>query len=573
MMRSLLSALALTLALGALPSCDALDPTSFERIRQSSEIVIARSPGGGNGATGFGAVLLGFGTSLPDTAMPARPVRASRFAVSGGASGPYAVYAAFDEHVVDARTTSGLLVTAGPDARYTGCVAAQFCGEGSSISFAETDVWHQDAATTRQGCVIVPSGSAIVDSRTGDHREQVQIRCEPSSSQVQPIDVPVERVNFGVSATSLPDEHPLGAAIFGAPGDARGNGGLYRLDDYPLNGFVRVDLAGTPPGAGIGRTMASAALADGTILLATGASDRPDDPLVVVATLDTTGTAVLRACLRGHGTRYGSSLAFGDFDEDGVPDLAIGAGVWQPEQLASQHVDQPIDLFSGDALVRGRALGCELPPATPLSPARTLPCASDTSAGFVCAAGTQDTYTGFGASIAAGDVNADGHVDLVVGAPLSNVRAAGAGVVRVFAGGGDFASLGEGTAERRATLTYSSIATGARLGAAVSLVPGVDRFEIVAGAPGASRVALFLCSGIVGDRPQDFAGRSVTHGCVLTALAGPGADAGTGGDAGGPRDAGTDAGAVRDAGTDAGDDAARPPAQDAGDVDADVDAG
>lgn len=554
-------------ALTGLAACDALDPTSFDRIRQSSEIVVAQNPSGGNGATGFGGVLLGFGTTLPDTVTPSRLLRASRFAVSAGASGPYSVFPVFDESVLDQRSTTGLYVTAGPSPRYNGCVAAQFCGVGSSVSFAATPVWHQDAASTRYGCVIVPSGNAIVDGRLGTFHEQVQVRCEPSSMSIQPIDVPAERVELGASATSLPADHPLGAAIFGAPLDNSGDGRLYRLEDYPINGFIGVDLLGTPVGAGIGRVMSSVALADGTILLATTGHGRPDDPVVVVATIDPGGAATLRACLRGHGTQFGSALAFGNFDADGVPDLAIGAGVWSSELAGSQHVDQPIALYSGGQLINGRALGCEDPPATPLAPARTLACASDPSAGFACAATTNDSYTGFGSSLAAADVNGDMHDDLIIGAPLANVRGGGAGVVEVLAGGTSFDALG---ATDHAFLTYSSVGAGAHLGAAVSTVPGVDRAEIVAGAPGASHVAVFFCSGLRGDRPQDFAGMAgVTHGCVIAPRVTADVDAGRPTfDGGTPVDAGTDAGAS-DGGDDAGDVDAG--AQDA-DVDADVDA-
>ena len=554
----------------ALAGCDALDPTSFDRISGTAEIVVASSPGGGNGATGFGAVLVGFGTSVPDAVASGRRVRASRYAVSSGAGGPYSVFAVFDESVLDAHSTTGLFVTAGPDARYSGCVAGQFCGPGSSVSVATTAIWHQDASTTRSGCVIVPSGNAVTDSRTGERHEQFQVRCEPTSTSIQPMTVPVEQVELGVSATSLPVDHPLGAAIFGAPGDAGGNGALYRVDDYPINDFIRVPMSGTPVGAGLGRTLASTTLADGTVLLATGGRGRPDDPVVVVATLDPAGgPAVVRACLRGHGTRFGSALAFGNFDGDGVPDLAIGAGVWQLEEVSSQHVDQPIVLYSGGALTNGRAMGCEDPPTTTVPPARTLDCLNDAAMGAHCAAGTSDAYTGFGASLATGDVNADGRDDLIVGVPLSSVRSAGGGTVLVLVGGASFDALG---ATEHSFLTYSSQSGSANLGATVATVPGVDRAEIVAGAPGAGRVAVFFCSGVRGDRPEDFAGvAGVTHGCVVGARPQADVDSGTTPIDAGTRDGGMDAG-VPDAGdVDVG--AADAGADDGGEIDAGTDAG
>jgi hypothetical protein len=561
-----------TAAVLALGACDALDPTSFDRLRQTSEIVVSGSPGGGTGSTGFGAVLLGFGTTLPDSVTPTRLVRASRYAASSGSGGAYSVFPAFDEGILDQRSTTGLYPSATAGPRYNGCVNAQFCGVGSSISFAAAAMWRQDAATTRFGCVIVPSGNAIVDSRAGEHHEQVQIRCEPTSTQIQPIDVPVERVEFGASATSLPVDHPLGAVIFGAPGDQSGDGALFLLDDYPVSGFTRIGLTGVPVGAGLGRTLASVALADGTILLATGGRGRPDDPVVVVATLDPAGgAAVVRACLRGRGTRFGSALTFGNFDGDAIPDLVIGAGVWASEDIGSQHVDQPLALYSGGQLVNGRAQGCEDPPSTTLAPARMIACENDARAGFTCAASSNDTYVGFGASLATGDINGDGRDDLIVGAPLANIRAAGAGAVEVLAGGTSFDAIGTSD---HSFLTYSSIGAGARLGAAVATVPGVDRSEIVSGAPGNGRVAIFFCSGLRGDRPEDFTGMTgITHGCVLGPRSRADVDAGTiaPSDAGVRMDAGDDADV--DAG-DAGDDAGTMnDAGDDADVDADTDAG
>lgn len=555
-------------------SCDAADPASWARVRDDAEIVVVGGAGGGTGATGFGAVLLGFGTTMPDLGHGTRLLRASRFAASGGAGGPYSVFPAFDEYVVDSRTTTGPVPSVGHDPRYNGCVAAQFCGDGSSVSFAATAVWHQDPTTTRTGCVVVPSGNALIDSRLGDHHEQVHVRCEPTSAQIQTIDVPVERVELGASAASLPTDHPLGVAIFGAPGDAMGNGRLYRLDDYPVIGFIPVDLPGTPVGAGLGRTLASVALADGSILLATAGDGRPDDPVVVVATLDPAGGTVVRACLRGRGTRFGSALAFGDFDADGAPDLAVGAGVWLSEQAGTQHADQPVAIYAGSDLLGGRARGCEDPPATSLAPARSIDCLGDPTVGFTCASTTNDAYAGFGASLAVADLNADMRDDLVIGVPLSNVHAGGAGVLVVLAGGTSFDAIGR---DDHAIVTYSSIGTGAHFGATVSTVPGVDRAEIVAGAPGAGHVALVFCSGLRGDRPQDFAGMSgVTHGCVLGAHPQHDVDASSPTfDAGPPVDAGVDASRVDAGGLDAGDvDAAGVDAgDDAGGLDADVDSG
>lgn len=547
---------------GALAACTAADPTAFNSFRDTTAIVVS------HGAMDYGTVLVGYDTIVPHTTTPGRFLRASRYAASGGPGTGYSIYGAFDEITIDQRTTQGLRPAAGPDPRINGCGSTQSCGAGSSASIAAMPLWHQDATTTRYGCVVVPSGNVLVDSRGGQYHEQVHVRCESSFTSVEPIQVPVEGADFGASAASLPPEHPLGVALFGAPGDASGAGGLYRLDDHPRRGFTRVDLPGTPSSAGLGAVLAAAPLDDGSLIVATTGFGRPGDPVVVAMTIDPAGTATLRACLRGRGARYGSALAFGDLDGDGTPDLAVGAGVGQLALVGAEGPDLPIQLFDGTDLVAASAAGCEDPPATRVSPVHTLECTSDVSRGYLCASGPEQSYTGFGAAITMADVDVDGHQDLIVGAPFASVRVGSGGAVLVLGGGGSFDSIG---AVEHSVLTYSSVAGNAHLGSTVATVQGADRREIVAGAPGQRSIVLFYCSDIPGDRVSDFVGMpGVTHGCVVGPTLHDDVDANVV-----PMDAGTveiDAAQEDDAATP--DDAASDDADvDAGDDAGDVDAG
>ncbi len=548
--------------------CTAADPTAFNAFRDTTAIVVS------HGAPDYGTVLVGYDTLVPDATTPGRLLRASRYAASGGPGTGYSIFGAFDEVVLDQRTTLGLRPAAGPDPRINGCAGSQSCGEGSSASIAAMPLWHQDATVTRYGCVVVPSGNVLVDSRGGQYHEQVHVRCESSSSSIEPLEVPVEGVDFGASAASLPPEHALGVALFGAPGDASRAGSLYRLDDYPRKGFSRVDLAGTPPGAALGSVLAATGLADGSVLVATTGFGRAGDPVVVALTIDASGQGTLRACLRGRGARFGSALAFGDLDGDGTPDLAVGAGVSQLVLVGAESQDLPIQLYDGSELVAASAAGCEDPPSSTLSPAHALECASDVSRGYLCATDPQRSYTAFGASLAIADVDVDGFQDLIVGAPYASTRVGGGGAVLVLGGTGHFDTIGS---MEHSVLTYSSVTGNAHLGTVVATVQGADRREIVAGAPGQRSLVLFYCSDIPGDRVADFVGMpGVTHGCVVApsphgdvdASVQP-MDAGVGAVDAAMDDAAMDDAAADDAGQDDAaidDDAAR--GDDAGEVDA-----
>ena len=88
------------------------------------------------------------------------------------------------------------------------------------------------------------------------------------------------------------------------------------------------------------------------------------------------------------GGRYGHRLVAGDFDDDGFADLAVGAPGEDPTVPGTGAIEL---LFGGsDGLTTERARTIERP---------------------------DDDYFGFGRRLRTGHVNADRHLDLVVGAP------------------------------------------------------------------------------------------------------------------------------------------------------------
>lgn len=567
-----LTLLSLTSLLGA--GCDAnwWDPSRFPPLTEQAPVFVTRDPGEGDFPLGrYGSVVVGYDTLLPDLAVVipgsgAPNLSASRFAVSGGFSSPYYVWRGFEDRAISDVSTTGMRPRVDATAIYDACRDREYCGDGASASLAAFDVYPGGLNRSGDdfGCIAAPAGTV---GAMGVMNERLNIRCETESTTILPVDVP-DGIDFGASGAGLPAlrdggcaprPHPVGFALFGAPRASDQTGALFVLTSVPE--VHEVDLTGLtlPANSSLGAEMAAHVLDGSRVLVAVSARSEEGlaDPKVVVVELfaDASGlTAEVLACLGGAGASegFGRALAIGDLDDDGSPEIAVGGGT--PVEATSGVPEEPIHLFSYAALAGGRLVGCggDTPPA----PVRSVECRD--VAGLTCsdASITDRTATGFGGSLAIGDIDGDGIGDLVTGVPFGRVNGISSGGVVTLAGASTLAMLGVGEG-RQAVVAPSNARSGMLLGFAVSTMRGTDRDEIVAGAPGAAMASIFFCSGLRGDRPADLTDEAgLSHGCVVSATPGrppicTGRDAGMSIDAGVPSDAGD---------------------LDAGDFDADLDA-
>lgn len=453
-------------ALLALAACD---PTVFDTLERDAPVVIVSTPGGTAGA--FGSRLVGYEATVRGT-----PV--SRYATAGGEGTSFHVFFGFEGDGDDA----GFRVT--DAASFSGCDSNE-CMVGLGESIAPFPEW-TGAGGTFHGCVAVAGSSG-----------QIQVRCEDQVPNYQAVMGPVGE-RLGASAAGIDRAgHDAGVAVIGAPGAVGGDGALYRLPDGG-GAPIAIDLAAAmaPAGGQIGTTLAIATTSDRALVFATRAAYAADVQRVIVGTLDVddadVATVTIHACLEGP-RGLGGALAWGDLDGDSTPELVVGR--------SEEASDARVDVYDGADLtgVTDCAAGSVQP-----TPVVSLGCEDVIEAGgpVACPAG------GLGSALAIGDLDADGDGDLVIGAPGASPYArSGAGAVVVLAGTEPLTDVGE----VRAVLTHSSQAAGDRLGTAVTTLRGRGRHEILAGAPGGSHVALFACSGIPGDRPED---RDGERGCL-----------------------------------------------------------
>lgn len=183
----------------------------------------------------------------------------------------------------------------------------------------------------------------------------------------------------------------------------------------------------------------------------------------------------------------GSAVAVGDFDNDGYDDLAVGV----PDE------DYPNAADAGQVYVY-KGTSARLVPWRILSQGQV--------------GGAIEAGDGFGTALAAGDVDADGFDDLVVGWPGEDVAVGGvdrvdAGAAAIFKG--SKGGLAGGELWTQLTDGAGTPEAGDRFGAAVAISSSASRSLVVIGAPGdrnPSRAGGTIASGAVFLFPHDFNG-------------------------------------------------------------------
>lgn len=414
-------------------------PTEFEDLRGEASTYAYEAPSGYPNS-GFGERVVAYAGTLDGVAV-------TRVGGNAGADSPFVVYPLLEGENLDLETP-----------RLNGCEDGFRCDEGAGASLFGMPRW-----AGREMCIGVPSPT------TGE----IRFRCEDDITDSPAAVRGTGGEGLGEASAALGVDHPFGRAVLGAPGGA---GAVYRLPDGSPP--VRVDLTfAEGVGRGLGRAVAIASLDADSVVIAAGAPVGDTKRVVVaVADVDDTGavTTSVRGCLDASTAGWGAALAIADIDADGLPDIVVGSG-------DGEGRSDVVRVYSGADMPATETCDGSWTPAVDV--------ACPNVEGIDC-------RSRFGVTLAAGDLDADGRSEILVGAPDSRVDGEdGAGAVFVFRGG-SFSEM----ALRASALVHSTPMLGANLGAALAVAPGLDgRAEPIVGAPGAERVYVFLCSAIDGD--------------------------------------------------------------------------
>jgi hypothetical protein len=181
---------------------------------------------------------------------------------------------------------------------------------------------------------------------------------------------------------------------------------------------------------------------------------------------------------------FGLAVATADLDGDGNDEIAVGAGSENAGRMDVVHVYSTANA-PGDTT-------CD----TTWSERLAIRCANATDRDVTC----EGFSSGFGSSIAGGDVDGDGRDELFVGIPNAAVHSVTrAGAVFVYKATGTGASI---ALTRAAVLRDQEPQVDYMLGREVRVALIGTREEPFVAVPGQPAVRMFVCTGLDGDRPM-----------------------------------------------------------------------